>query len=86
MKDESYTPYQKSIINNYYKNQKGMALQKLQELVAELYLAESDKKKNQLWKKVETSLGHLEISEKLREHILSERDPEVLANNIKDWF
>jgi hypothetical protein len=86
MKDNNYSAYQKSIINNYYKNKEGMALQKLQEMVAELYLADSEKKLNSLWKRVDKALVNLEISEKLRNHIVSARDPEVLAKNIKDWF
>jgi len=86
MKDKNYTAYQKSIINNYYKNKEGMALQKLQELVAELYLAESEKKRTSLWKRVDKALVNLEVSEKLRNHIIETRDPEVLAQNIKEWF
>ena len=86
MKDKNYTAYQKSIINNYYKNKEGMALQKLQELVAELYLAESEKKRTSLWKRGDKALVNLEVSEKLRNHIIETRDPEVLAQNIKEWF
>ena len=40
----NYTKHQKNIIDNYYKNLDSIMLQKLQELVTELYLAESDSK------------------------------------------
>ena len=83
---KEYTPYQQRIIKNYYRNRQGLALQKLQELVSELYLAETDKKRDQLWKRVAKALGNLEIEPKLVEHILEQRSAEVLAENIKDWW
>ncbi len=83
---KEYTPYQQRIIKNYYRNRQGLALQKLQELVSELYLAETDKKRDQLWKRVAKALANLEIEPKLVEHILERRSAEVLAENIKDWW
>ena len=86
MKDREYSRYQRKIINNYYKNLEGLALQKLQDHVADLYLAETDQKRNQLWKRIEKAMGHLEISPKLQEHILSRRSPEILAQNLENWW
>jgi hypothetical protein len=86
MSEREYSKHQKRIIKNYYRNRDGMALQKLQDLVTELYLAESEKKAGQLWKRVEKALDHLEISTELRAHILESRRPEVLAANLQDWW
>jgi hypothetical protein len=86
MKDREYSPYQRKIINNYYKNREGLSLQKLQDLVAELYLAETDKKRDQLWRRVDKAIAHLEISPRLKEHILSSRNPEILAQNLENWW
>ncbi len=86
MSDREYSRYQKNIINNYYRNKDTMTLQKLQEFVTDLYLAESDKKKTQLWKRIEKAIAHFDISEELRDHILNSRDPEVLAVNVKNWL
>ena len=81
-----YTPYQEGIIRRYYKNRQGLAFQKLEELAADLYLAETEKKRDSLWKRVEKAMANLKVPPKLAEHILEERSPEVLAKNIKDWW
>ena len=86
MAEREYTRHQKKIINNYYRHRDTMALQKLQEFVTDLYLAESEKKKNALWKRIEKAIEHFDISDELREHILTSRDPEVLAANVTSWL
>ena len=50
-----YTPYQKKIIDRYYKNFDAIKHQQLSELATELYLAEG-KKRIRLWKRVEEIL------------------------------
>jgi hypothetical protein len=81
-----YTNNQKKIIDRYYANRDGIMLTKLQELVTELYLADTDKKRDQLWKRVRTALDNLKIGPELIEHIVTKRDPAVLARNMKDWI
>ena len=51
-----YSRHQQNIIKNYYQNRSAISLQRLQELVTELYLAEGKKRARQ-WKLIE---GHLE--------------------------
>ena len=51
MAKQEYTNYQRSIINRYYNQLDTIALTKLQELVTELYLADSDKKRDRLWQR-----------------------------------
>lgn len=84
MKD--YTPHQSRIIKNYYKNRKGLALQKLQELVTDIYLAESDKKRDQLWNRIEKAMKNMKVPPKIAQHILDKRSPELLAEHLKDWW
>ena len=55
-----YSPYQKKIIDRYYKNFDAIKHQQLSELATELYLAEG-KKKDRLWKRVEEDLRKLEF-------------------------
>ena len=81
-----YTPYQKKVIERYYDQRDQIALTKLSELVTELYLADTDKKRNRLWERVETAMGHLKIKETIVSHILTQRNPEILAAHIKDWM
>ena len=80
-----YTPYQQKIIRNYYNNRENLALQKLEELVADLYLASTDKKREGLWNRIAKLMVNLKVPEKVRQHILEQRKPEVLAKNVADW-
>jgi hypothetical protein len=81
-----YTNHQRKIIDRYYANRDAIMLTKVQELVTELYLADTDKKKDALWKRVRTALGNLKIKPDLVEHIVTKRDPTVLARNLQDWM
>jgi hypothetical protein len=78
--------YQKKVIQRYYDQRDGIMLNKLQELVTELYLAESDKKRDQLWKRAAAAMENLKIKPALIEHICSQRSPDILAQNLQDWL
>jgi hypothetical protein len=86
MAKREYTSYQKKAISNYYQNLDQIALQRLQELVTELYLAESDKKRDRLWDQVQKALEHLKVQPVIAEHILKTKDIQVLARNLQDWL
>ncbi len=86
MAGNDYTKHQKSIIDNYYKNLDVIMLQKLQELVTELYLVESDSKWEKLWQRVENSLRKLKIKDDLIAEIMREKDLRVLAGHINEWL
>jgi len=78
-----HTPYQKQIINRYYKNFDAIKHQQLSELASELYLAEG-KKKERLWKRVEESLRKLEFPESRIAHLLAKRDPALLVGVLTE--
>ena len=78
-----YSPYQKKIINRYYKNFDAIKHQQLSELATELYLAEG-KKKDRLWKRVEESLRKLEFPESRIAHLLARRDPALLVGVLAE--
>jgi uncharacterized protein YaaW (UPF0174 family) len=86
MAQQDYSENQQKIISRYYSNLDTLMLQKLQVLVSELYLAESDKKKDRLWKRVRQAMENLKIPSPILEHIMSTRDVEVLAKNLQDWL
>ncbi len=81
-----HTPHQKKIIERYYDNRDAIMLERISELVTELYLADSDKKKDRLWERVATAMSHLKIRDTIAANILKRRDPQVLAANLKDWL
>ena len=55
-KNQYLSPHQKGIVKRYYEHKGSIASQKLGEVVSELYLCESEKKANRLWKSARTAL------------------------------
>jgi hypothetical protein len=79
---QSRSKRQDKIIRNYYENRDEIAVQRLQELASDLYLAEG-KKRQQLWKHVTTHLAALKVAQPQIDHIVQSDKPELLANMIK---
>jgi hypothetical protein len=86
MAAKEYSKHQHDIIRNYYDNRETIMLQKLSELVTELYLAETDTKRQKLWERVEKSMTQLKITPAIAAHIMQKKDVEILAKNLKDWL
>lgn len=81
-----YSPHQKKIIDRYYDHRDEIMLTKLEETVTELFLADSDKKRDRLWKKADKAMTQLKVPSTIRKHIITGRSIEVLARNIRDWL
>ncbi|HNQ23717.1 MAG TPA: hypothetical protein PKK06_11540 [Phycisphaerae bacterium] len=81
-----YTPHQQGIIKRYYDQRDQIMLERLQEVVSELYLVESEKKREQLWKRVAQAMEVLKVPPGLAQHILTQRRPEILAANLNHWL
>ncbi len=73
-----FSKKQQSIIRNYYDNRDQIAVQRLQELVTELYLAEG-KKRQQHWKTTATHLEKLGVPQSQIDHLLAKDDPALVA-------
>jgi hypothetical protein len=82
MKDD-FTKHQQGIIKRYYANIDTIAVQKLAELVTELYLAEG-KKRDKLWKSASSLMQKIEIPQERIDHIVGKNDPALLANLVKE--
>lgn len=74
--------FQSKVIKNYYNNRENIAIQRLQELVTELYLTEG-KKRKQNWKHVETHLLKMEVKQATIDHLIEQDNPELVATLIK---
>lgn len=81
-----FTPHQKKIINRYYDNRDHIMLTRLQEIVTELYLADTDAKQNRLWKRAEAAMKSLNIPASQIAHLLAQKKPEILAQNLRLWL
>jgi hypothetical protein len=86
MAKQDYTPYQQNIISQYYDRLDTIMLTKLQKLVSELYLAETQAKRDRLWKRVHQAMTKLGAPPAIVEHIMAGQDVEVLAKNVQDWL
>jgi hypothetical protein len=74
--------YQERIIRNYYQNQDTLMLQRLGELVADLYLAEG-KSRAALWKRAAAALEKLKVPKTEIEHLVKSENPTLLANRLQ---
>lgn len=82
MAKQELSSYQRKIVDRYYSNIDTISLTKLQEAVSELYLAETDKKKEKLWKSVETALAKFpEVATKAAQ-VVAARDVKGLAELV----
>lgn len=86
MAKQEYSKHQQNIIKNYYENLDTIALTRLQELVTDLYLADSDAKKKKLWQQVEKALTKLKIKPVTKARILETQDVKILAQNLNEWL
>jgi len=77
------SPYQQRIIRDYYQNQDTIMLQRLGDLVTDLFLAEG-KGRVRLWKRVTTTLQKLKVPHDRIQHVVQSDNPTLLANLLKE--
>ena len=70
------------MIRNYYQNRDEIMLQRLGELVTDLYLAEG-KAKSRLWKRVAEILEKLKVPKSRIQHLVASDNPVLVANTLK---
>jgi hypothetical protein len=83
MADRDYTPYQRKVIQRYYRNQDAMKGQRLQELVSDLYLATTPKKRDALWERAKDLLVANGVGEAEAEKVVTSRSVERLAEVVQ---
>jgi hypothetical protein len=78
-----FTPYQQKIIKRYYDNQEALQLQRLAELVGELYLSEG-KKRQRVWASVVTAMQKLGVPASRIDHLKAQDNPALVAQLVKE--
>ena len=86
MAKPEYSKYQNDVISRYYDNLNTILLQKVSELVTELYLADSPAKLTRLWDRVHKAMLKLKIAPAVISHIMEKKNVEILAKNLNDWL
>jgi hypothetical protein len=77
------TPYQQKAIKRYYDNVDKVGLQRLAELVTELYLAEG-KKKDRLWQQAISHMKHCGVPASRIDHIAKQANVQLLASLVTE--
>jgi hypothetical protein len=81
--DKKFSKHQQNIIRNYYENRESISLQRLSELVTELYLSEGKAREKQ-WKFIISALQKLEIPADQIEHLRKQDNPALLAKLVEE--
>jgi hypothetical protein len=77
-----HTRYQQNIIRKYYENRDGIAMQRVQELITELYLSQG-KQREKHWKALATHLAKLGVRPPQIEHLRQQDKPELVAKLVE---
>ncbi len=75
--------YQDRIIKRYYQNRDDIMLQRLGELVTDLYLAEG-KSRAKLWERIAAALANLKIPAARIEHLVASDNPSLVAKLLEE--
>ena len=80
---KQHSKYQQLIIKNYYNNREAISLQRLSELVTELYLAEGKGRERQ-WGYIVGALEKLGLPQSRIDHLRKSDDPQLLAKLVEE--
>lgn len=81
--DKKFSKHQQKIIKNYYDNRDAISLQRLSELVTELYLSEGKSRERQ-WKYIVGVLGKIGLPAERIELLRQKDDPRLLAKLVEE--
>lgn len=86
MNEKGYTKYQQKAIRNFYDNKDLRLVQKLGELVSNLYLETSEKKIETGWKKIKKMLTDLKIHPGEVEYLTKDRSLSIISKKLDEIF
>ena len=86
MNEKGYTKYQQKAIRNFYDNKDLRLVQKLGELVSNLYLETSDKKIETGWKKVKKMLTDLKVHPGEVEFLTKDKTLSLISKKLDEIF
>ncbi|MDN3513188.1 MAG: hypothetical protein NG747_02170 [Candidatus Brocadia sp.] len=84
--EKGYSPYQQKVIRNFYENKDLRLIQKLGELVSDLYLETSEKKKDTGWKKIRKMLLDLKVHPNEAEYLTKDKNLAVISKKLAEMF
>ena len=81
--DRQYSKFQQKAIKNFYDNRESISLQRVSELVTDLYLAEG-KSRATKWKQIATAMERLAVPKAEIDHLVKKDDPALLAKKVSE--
>ena len=82
---KEHSKYQQKIIKNYYNNRDAISLQRLGELVTDLYLAEG-KSRATKWKQAAAAMEKLGVKADQIQHMVRQDNPALVAKMVEDFM
>lgn len=83
---KGYTPYQRKVIRNFYDNKDLRLIQKLGELVSNMYLETSEKKRESEWKKIKKILADLGVHPNEVEYLTKDKNLALISKKLTEMF
>lgn len=84
--EKGYTEYQKKVIRNFYENKDLRLIQKLGELVSDMYLETNEKKRESGWKKIQKMLVELKVHPNEIEFLTKDKNLTVISRKLAEMF
>ncbi len=86
MNEKGYSKYQQKVIKNFYDNKDIRLVQKLGELVSNLYLETSEKKIETGWKKIKKMLTDLKVHPGEVEYLTKDKTLSLISKKLDEIF
>ena len=83
---KGYTPYQQKVIRRFYENKDLRLIQKLGDLVSDLYIETSEKKRESGWKKIKDILVDLKVHPHEVEFLTKDKNLAVISKKLAEMF
>ena len=84
--EKGYTPYQQKVIRRFYENKDLRLIQKLGELVSNLYVETNEKKRESGWKKIKEILIDLKVHPHEVEFLTKDKNLAVISKKLAEVF
>ena len=83
---KGYTEHQRKVIKGYYENKDLRLIQKLGELVSNLYVETSEKKKESGWKRIKKMLTDLKVHPHEVDYLTKDKDLSMISRKLSEMF
>ena len=84
--EKGYTPYQQKVIRRFYENKDLRLIQKLGELVSNLYIETNEKKREYGWKRIKEILIDLKVHPHEVEFLTKDKNLAVISKKLAEVF